>query len=403
MFRPGALQVKAAALFEESAAAAVARCISRCAEVGMVRVPMSGGCLQRQRALITIRSIHALAPRPVVYMLQGFFGFLDADDEVEDMRLLQNMRDSGIQVVSECALEFYPGDARRVFATDVLESSFMTVAEVLRVEFQGGEEVLSLGLNNLSKSAFQLSRLSYQVVVANDPNRRGEHRGEAFVQIPQIEDRVGEVLVSHDVPLDGIVEPGDFTLPTVSVPIRHLRFCSEEGLDDRPSLYQRVQIFGSEMHNGIDSGARPEFVLTTTGWLLIAGPDGSEGATIIGDISQLRVGPMEELAQRATRLAQLNRDWLEHSYSPFTLTSQAIQFRTMPVGGDFRSVVHVYTATPGHACSGSPVVDAFVLGSPRGSKQDAREAAATAAMSLLGERALCPPFPRDLEAEADTP
>jgi len=208
-----------------------------------------------------------MIPRPVVYMLQGFSGILDADDEAEEMSLLQGMRDNGVKVVSECAIEYHPGDARRVFVTDVFESSFMTVSQVLRVYFEGGVETLSFRLLNPTLTTYRVSRLTYQVVVASDPNLRQEHHGETFFHFPTIEDRLQKVLVSQEVRLDVFVPPGVLILDPISIPMKQLCFYSQEGENDRPSLFQRVQLHGSasdRLSGSLNFGVS-ELVVMSTG------------------------------------------------------------------------------------------------------------------------------------------
>eukprot|EP00928_Gymnodinium_smaydae_P096038 TRINITY_DN8391_c0_g2_i2.p1 TRINITY_DN8391_c0_g2~~TRINITY_DN8391_c0_g2_i2.p1 ORF type:complete len:703 (+),score=52.73 TRINITY_DN8391_c0_g2_i2:113-2110(+) len=392
---PVCLQVNMAALFDESAVPVIARCLGKLHHVKQVRVPMGGGSIQRRRALLTIQSLNASAPRQVTYILKGFFGFFDAENEAEEMTMLQNLRDRGVDVVSECAIEFQPGAAGRVFVTDLLERCFMQIPQTLRVSFSGGDEVMSFRLTNLGQESFQILRINYQVVVASDPWRR-QPAGEHFAHIPPLEDRIRNVLVTENVPLDVVVAPGCTTLPNISIPLKHMRFWSEEGGDDRPSLFQRVQLFGYYSSLASESVVPPEVALMTTGWLHVAGPDGSDGATIVGDISMLDFGPMEELVQRVTRLQSLDRDVLAcvQGHQAFVRTSHAMQFRTMSCGQHFRSIVHVYTGHAAHVCQGFPKVDAFVLGSPRQNKHAAREAAATAALSLLDRSMLSQPYRR---------
>ena len=77
-------------------------------------------------------------PRLVEVLACGKGAWLDRGnpvliDGLKEAAPMQTMCDSGVTVVSECAIDFLPGDARRVFVSDVFESSFMTVAQVLRV------------------------------------------------------------------------------------------------------------------------------------------------------------------------------------------------------------------------------------------------------------------------------
>jgi hypothetical protein len=95
--------------------------------------------------------IHEKASRPFLFVLDDFYGFLDADGESEEMILLDRLRGSSLRVVSETGFEINPGRCGRVFASDIFEYSFVreaTEAHVMKFEFSGGCETLSMRIAN---------------------------------------------------------------------------------------------------------------------------------------------------------------------------------------------------------------------------------------------------------------
>ena len=110
---------------------------------------------------------------------------------------------------------------------------------------------------------------------------------------------------------------------------------------------------GSWQHSVSGDMEDPVVALVSTGWLHVAGPDGSEGATIVGDVDTLGnidFGPLDLLAGRATGAPGMISYQREHVGWEFqwvfleTAVRHVMQFRTMPVSNPYRNVMHV------HAC-----------------------------------------------------
>jgi len=414
-----ALRIKPAAYFDDAAPLAIARAISKLASVREVHLSMRGGCIQRLRTLQTAHRVKTELDRiqserdtSLGFILDHFFGFLDCDTERTEIELLEAIRRASVPIGLASGLEIHPGKARRLFVSDLFERSFWSVGcEILDFEFAGGIEILSMKLRNTSDKSYHVAHLSYEVVSALDGLSAELQQSygsslPAHVHLPSIEKRLGIVHVSHEISL-AVELPsfGDVDLDEVSIQIQPFHTSSEH--DDRRSLFQRVQIYGRSMEHTPDTN----IVLASTGWLHVAGPDGSEGATIVTegatygneDYWEHRLGRIQELGQRTLGTSDFgigesyltNNDWC-------TRICHLVQFRTHQDGDQFRSIAHV------HLMSDKKRLDLFALGLPSATRNMAREAAAEAAIAVfeqghpgVPQDALCSAFPRVSGPDSD--
>ena len=110
------------------------------------------------------RMMHVQSPRPLHYILEGFFGFCDGEAEADEMAEMAAMREINMHITSETGIEIYPGAGGRIFVSNLFDSSFYTDGQIFKYEFEGGVEDLSICLKNRTTQTFVVSYLTYEIV-----------------------------------------------------------------------------------------------------------------------------------------------------------------------------------------------------------------------------------------------